>query len=238
MKPLYVGDYYGDLAKELGMDVADVKYALRHDTTEDELRKLSRTDKLAKLPIKHGRRVWWHGSPSGDLSGGKHKLLHVGSFKSAMQALNFAIGTPVEGFWDGTREYGKVKLCGQKTMNRRRLPVEGYFHFAPDEDFYMCDQPLGKQPLYADNTKIPLTVKPSIYRLKIKGEMQNTQDRPMPDAAIQFEIEPRQSRLRKKQGYFYRNEFEDSGSISAMLPAKTHVARSESVQRILDFVLG
>jgi len=57
-------------------------------------------------------KVFWHGSPSGDLRGSAYGL-HVGSFAAAEQALNARIGVPAEGSWDGTREYGKTLLAGK-----------------------------------------------------------------------------------------------------------------------------
>ncbi len=57
--------------------------------------------------------IWHRGSATGDLRGGKTGL-HLGTFKAAKQALEATIGIPVEGEWDGHREYGKTLLCGRK----------------------------------------------------------------------------------------------------------------------------
>ena len=54
-------------------------------------------------------KVWYHGSVSGDLRGGRTGL-HLGTYEAATQALEARIGVPAEGEWDGKREYGKTKL--------------------------------------------------------------------------------------------------------------------------------
>jgi hypothetical protein len=61
--------------------------------------------KAALKTAQTAEGVFWHGSPSGDLRGGKSGL-HVGTKEAAKQALEARIGIPADGKgWSGDREY-------------------------------------------------------------------------------------------------------------------------------------
>ena len=63
-------------------------------------------------------RHWQHGAVNG---------IHVGTEEAAHQALNARIGRPLEGRWDGTREYGKTLLSPyQRTGTERDLENARY----------------------------------------------------------------------------------------------------------------
>src|SRR5207253_3124065 len=98
--------------------------------------------------------IYWHGSPSGDLRGGTNGL-HIGTREAAAQALNARIGRPLEGEWDGTREYGKTLLMGRDRFHL------GYGADAPTGEHY----PTGTAK-YGDGTPVALDVKPDIFPVR------------------------------------------------------------------------
>lgn len=174
--------------------------------------------------------TWYHGSASGDLRGGATGL-HLGTRKAASDALNARIGYPAEGEWDGTREYGKTKLAGQKTMKRRGLSATGFNAGRqdldiPEEDYYASDLPkeyLKKQLAYPDGTMMPMTNKPSIRAYQITGKMSNTPATPHGDWQANARMASLLKRGKARRGYFYKNVGEDEGSISAVVPSGSHV---------------
>jgi hypothetical protein len=188
--------------------------------------------------IEHGfnilteeSNVFWHGSPSGDLRGGKTGL-HVGTYKAAKQALEARIGIPAEGEWDGTREYGKTLLAGKETL--KKLDPRGYnrtgFNVdAPNEDYYPAE---GKAK-YSDGSLVPLTSKPSIQSFFIKGKMTNTPSKPHEDFRANALMGGQLKKGTAKSGYYYKNVGEDEGSISAVVPSSEHIERT-SVNEAID----
>jgi ParB-like chromosome segregation protein Spo0J len=171
--------------------------------------------------------VFWHGSPSGDLRGSAVGL-HIGTYDAAKQALNARIGIPAEGEWDGTREYGKTLLAGQKTLKEidpRGYNVTGFNTDAPVEDYY----PSGKAE-YGDQSPIPITVKPDIFPVRIKGKMSNTKTTPHKDFRANGYMSAQLKKGVAKSGYYYENVGEDAGSVSAVLPNGSHIER---LQRII-----
>lgn len=159
-----------------------------------------------------GSLPMYHGSPSGDLRGG-HYGVHVGTKQAALEALNARIGTPVVGEWDGTREYGKTLLAGSATLFRRGGFPSGYANERGSEDYF----PTG-DAVYSDGTKIPLTVKPTIFAVRIIGKMTNTPQTPHNDWKANGYMAGNVKKGRAKSGYYYVNEGEDAGSISAVVP--------------------
>lgn len=177
--------------------------------------KIANSEQFMNMP-----GVFWHGSPSGDLRGSSNGL-HVGTYEAAKQALEARIGIPAEGTWDGTREYGKTLLAGkQRIESINPYGVTGYNCEAPNEDYY----PTGRAT-YGDGTLIPLTVKPNIIPVRITGKMTNTPNNPHEDFKANGLMRGQISRGKAKSGYYYKNEGEDSGSISAVLPNGTHIER-------------
>jgi hypothetical protein len=166
--------------------------------------------------------VWWHGSVNGDMRGGKTGL-HLGTKAAAEDALHARIGFPAEGDWDGTREYGKTLLAGKKRiLERNKYGISGRNVSAPDDDYYAHEHPDG--PLkHWNGDEIDPSVRPSIKPFKIKGPMTNSVDRPHGDWKANGYMQAALKRGNAKSGYFYKNEGEDFGSISAVVPNGDHV---------------
>lgn len=166
--------------------------------------------------------VWWHGSGSGDLRGGESGL-HLGTQAAAEDALNARIGFPAEGSWDGTREYGKTKLAGKNTiLKRNKYGLSGHNADAPDEDYYPHEHPRGLPMVSRDFAMRP-EWKPNIAGYRIKGPMTNTARTPHGDWKANGYMKAALKKGNAKRGHFYRNEGEDSGSISAVVPSGAHV---------------
>ena len=66
--------------------------------------------KTKSLKCKENKSIFWHGSPSGDLRGGKTGL-HVGTKLAATEALEARIGIPAKGSWNGKKEYFLCVNC-------------------------------------------------------------------------------------------------------------------------------
>lgn len=162
--------------------------------------------------------VWWHGTPSGDLRGGAYGL-HLGTHKAATEAVTARIGHPAEGVWDGTREYGKTLLAGSKRLQERGVYSTGYT-VGNGEDHY----PSGRAT-YSNGDPIPMDAKPDIFPARIVGPMTNTPDRPHSDARANGLMRGQITRGTAKRGFYYTNEGEDEGSISAVVPHHSHIER-------------
>jgi GNAT superfamily N-acetyltransferase len=180
-------------------------------------------DPIAKDIEREGARtaakVWWHGTPSGDMRGGAYGL-HIGSREAARQALTARIGHPAEGEWDGTRKYGETLLAGKRTLHERGIYPTGYSVDAPGEDHY----PTGKAT-YGSQEPIPPHSKPDIFPVRITGEMSNTEQNPHPDFKANGYMKAQLKRGTARRGYYYTNEGEDEGSVSAVVPGPEHVER-------------
>jgi len=177
--------------------------------------KQSRIEELKKDPS-----VFWHGTASQDLRGGKTGL-HVGTHQAAKEALGATIGIPAKGDWDGTREYGKTLLAGKKTLKRldpRGFNVTGFNVEAPEEDYY----PTGKAT-YSNNEQVPMHVKPILIPVKIRGEMTNRPGYPHSDIKANAMMAASKKKGTARRGYFYENVGEDVGSISAVVPGEEHL---------------
>jgi DNA topoisomerase IB/uncharacterized membrane protein (UPF0127 family) len=160
----------------------------------------------------------WHSTASGDLSGTKHGI-HVGTYEAAKQALEATIGIRADGKdWDGTQEYGKTLLAGKKTLESRGYFPTGFNCDAPEEDYY----PTGKAS-YSNSEQIPLTTKPTMFRVRIKGSMNNSYNNPKTDGQANSLMRAQTKQGRAKNGYYYINIGEDEGSISAVVPDKDHL---------------
>jgi len=171
---------------------------------------------------KERDNVWWHGTVSGDLRGGQSGL-HLGTKAAAEDALHARIGFPAEGEWDGTREYGKTLLAGKKTIRARNpYGLSGRNVDAPEEDYYAHEHPDG--PLkHWNGDEVDPASKPWIKPFKITGPMTNSVDRPHGDWKANGYMKAALKRGNAKSGYYYTNEGEDSGSISAVVPNGSHI---------------
>lgn len=176
---------------------------------------------------------WWHGTPSGDLRGGISGL-HVGTRQAAEEALHARIGYPAEGEWDGTREYGKTKLAGYKTLVAKGKARTGFNSTGlPEEDFYPDPK---RMPTFSSGVSMLPTHKPNILQLDIVGKMTNTPYNPHNDYRANGMMAGQLKRGTAKRGYYYTNVAEDEGSVSAVLPGPEHVKPFQ--KRDLDPSLG
>jgi 8-oxo-dGTP diphosphatase len=169
--------------------------------------------------------VYWHGSPSGELHPGKYGI-HLGTREAAKQALEARIGTPAVGEWDGTREYGKTLLAGQKTMRQRKQYPTGYSSGGLEDDHY----PSGKAT-YSDGTQVPLHVKPEIAPYRLVGPMSNSRHAPHEDFKANGMMAGQLKRGTARRGYYYKNVGEDAGSISIVVPHHSHVKRIDKLKK-------
>ena len=154
--------------------------------------------------------IWYHGSPSGDLRGGITGL-HLGTFRAAKQALEARIGIPVEGEWDGNREYGKTLLCGKNTLKQKKIFPTGFNCDVSNDDFYPTESPNHTPYLL-------LTMKPAIKKYKILCPLTNTKNIPYYDETANKYMYKAKKRGNAKMGYYYVNAGEDAGSISVVVP--------------------
>lgn len=169
--------------------------------------------------------VWYHGSPTGQP--GEKGPVHLGTLIAARQALEARIGVPADGLgWTGNREYGKTLLAGQDTLDRfaagayyNKYPKSGYNMDAPKEDYY----PKAGSAKFGDGSPVPLSAKPSVRAYQITGSMSNHTGAPYSDAKANGFAKAQQSRGYSKNGFYYKNEGEDSGSISAVVPSRNHL---------------
>ncbi len=168
--------------------------------------------------------VFYHGSTDTNLSG--KRGIHVGTYNAAKQALEARIGVPAVGEWDGTREYSKTLLAGKNTIKRiqneeKRYVGTGYNcgSDVPDEDYYPVDRI--EKAKYSDGLIIPMDCKPTIFKVKIIGKMTNTPYKPHNDIKANSMILRSLKSGNAVSGFYYINDGEDSGSISAVVPNKS-----------------
>ena len=191
--------------------------------TINELRKLVfENNETAK---KYG---WWHGSTDKNFSG--KRGIHIGTFKSATEALESRIGVPAEGSWDGTRIYKDTLLAGKKSLVR--IAKERGYSFdnalqtgynagspkesVPENDYYPEERI--ERPVYSDGTEIDLNSKPIVFQVRIIGSMTNTPRTPHSDSKANSLIRRGLTSGNAKRGFYYINDSEDRGSISAVVP--------------------
>jgi hypothetical protein len=165
---------------------------------------------------------WWHGTPSGDLRGGRYGL-HVGTRRAAEEALHARIGYPATGSWDGTREYGKTLLAGNKTLQARGIFPTGYNSGMPEEDHY----PVIGNAVFGDSTPVLAHHKPNILPVQIVGPMSNSPHAPHDDFKANGYMAAQIKRGTAKRGYYYTNVGEDEGSVSAVVPNENHLKKSD-----------
>lgn len=154
--------------------------------------------------------IWYHGSPSGDLRCGVSGL-HLGTYKAAKEALEARIGIPVEGEWDGTRKYGETLLCGRITLKKKGIFPTGFNCDVSNEDFYPTTS-----PRYAPYLKLNMT--PAIKRYKITCPISNTIHNPYNDWKANGYMKASLKKGNARRGFYYKNESEDYGSISVVVP--------------------
>jgi hypothetical protein len=164
--------------------------------------------------------VFYHGSTDKNLFG--KNGIHVGTKLAATQALEARIGVPAEGEWDGTREYGKTLLAGKQTLTKpgNRWKSTGFNCCGvPEEDYYPPQRE--ERAEYSDGTSIPFDSKPIVFPVKIVGKMTNSPYNPYTDSKANSMILRNIKMGNAKSGYYYINDGEDAGSISAVIPDKS-----------------
>lgn len=168
--------------------------------------------------------IYYHGSTDKNLSG--KKGIHIGTKLAATQALNARIGVPVIGEWDGKREYSNTLLAGKNTLKKKEIEL-GYYcstgfncsRDVPEHDYYVTDR--NERSKYSDGTLIPFNSKPIIFKVKITGKMTNSPRNPHKDNKANSLMLRSLKNGNAKSGYYYINDGEDSGSISAVVPNST-----------------
>jgi len=166
--------------------------------------------------------LWWHGSTDTGFFGSRG--IHIGTKLSATQALPARIGVPAVGEWDGQTEYGKTLLAGRVSLARLEKE-KGYYlttgynagREVPDEDYYPGDRK--EKAVYSDGVVVGLRTKPNVFAVAITGPMTNTPHTPHTDSRANSLIIRQLKAGNAKSGYYYRNEGEDVGSISAVVPS-------------------
>lgn len=169
---------------------------------------------------KDNRPGMWHGSTDKNMNG--EKGIHVGTFEAAKQALCARIGVKAEGDWDGTSEYGKTLIAGKKSLKRLGPYLETGYNCGsevPEEDYYPGDRKYKAK--YSDRTEIPMDCKPIIFQVHITGKMSNSLYSPHDDTRANSMMLRNLRMGNAKSGYYYINDGEDSGSISAVVPNKS-----------------
>lgn len=173
-------------------------------------------------------KIWWHGSPSGDMRGGTTGL-HLGTKQAAREALNARIGTPAKGDWSGDRIYGNTRLLGKKQFGYPGPSGYSSRH-APDTEHF----PTGDAE-YSGGKKIPLNVRPDLFPVRLRGPMTNTPATPHEDFKANGYMAAQLKRGTAKRGYYYENVGEDAGSISAVVPGPEHVYRDPALRPVRRF---
>ena len=200
----------------------------------EEARKFKSAEEFVKAQQEKGF-FYYHGSPTGAFG---EKEIHVGTKRAAQQALEARIGIRADGkTWDGTSEYGSTLLAGKKTLQKldsQGFNQTGFNVGVPEEDFYLKDYPELARAVFADGTRIPLTVKPGMFPVKIKGEMTNIVSSPLSDIKANATIKAMLKKGQAKRGYFYENIGEDAGSISAVVPSSEHLEKGLTEAQLTD----
>lgn len=168
-------------------------------------------------------QIFYHGSTDKNFLG--KKGIHIGTYKAAKEALEARIGIPVDGEWDGTREYGKTLLAGKNQLKEKEK--HGVFcgtgfncgPYVPDENYYPSDRK--DRAIYSNSTPVSLDCKPIIFPVKIIGNITNSPNKPHTDEKANAMMLRNLKIGNAKSGYFYKNIGEDEGSISAVVPDKS-----------------
>jgi ADP-ribose pyrophosphatase YjhB (NUDIX family) len=167
--------------------------------------------------------TFYHGTPDiRSWEHGAHYGIHIGTREAAKTALEAKIGKPLDGEWDGTREYGKT-LLNHDQVSHQWHPEDRTWtrHVTHVEPSY----PSGGATYSDGTTKVPLDARPHIFPVRITGPMTNHPATPHGDWHANGYMQAQIKRGRAKSGYFYRNISEDEGSISAVVPSAAHLER-------------
>ena len=75
-----------------------------------------------------------------------------------------------------------------------------------------------------DKTPMTLDMKPAVRSYQISGPMGNTPDRPLSDTQANAVANAQQTKGNGKRGFYYKNEGEDTGSVSVVVPSRNHLS--------------
>ena len=78
-------------------------------------------------------------------------------------------------------------------------------------------------PTFSNREEVLFSHKPSIKQYKIIGPMTNTPFNPHSDIKANALMKASLKKGNAKKGYYYKNEGEDVGSISAVVPNSNHL---------------
>lgn len=222
---------FGSNKKEILTKQQLIKWYKKYGFVKYHIEDMKRNPKLKIFEsienLKSDKSIFWHGTASQDLRGGITGL-HVGTYQAAKEALEATIGIPVKGEWDGKREYGKTKLCGQKrlrTGEKGKYRITGYNCDALENDFYPEEN--SKKATFSNRTEIPLNCKPIIFPCIITGAMTNSKSYPHSDQMANSMMKGQLKKGNAKSGYYYTNDGEDAGSISAVVPNSKFIEKIE-----------
>ncbi len=176
--------------------------------------------KIRQIILESTQNVFYHGSTDKGFHG--KKGIHIGTKLAATQALEARIGVPAEGEWDGTREYGKTLLAGSNSL--KRISSERGEHCetgyncvnVPKEDYYPTQRE--DRATYSDGSAVSFNSKPIVFPVEIIGRMTNNIWQPHKDAVANGMIMRNIRKGNARSGYYYINDAEDEGSISAVVP--------------------
>lgn len=163
---------------------------------------------------------FYHGSTDKNFAG--KRGIHVGTYKACKEALEARIGVPAKGEWDGTREYGKTLLAGKNSLAKKQksgIFCQTGFNCGPgvpDNDYYPTDRK--SRASYSDGTEITFDCKPIIFKVRIVGQMTNSPQHPYTDDKANTMMMMFLKKGNARSGYYYINDAEDYGSISAVVP--------------------
>lgn len=171
--------------------------------------------------LEEQNNIFYHGTPDKNIIG--KKGIHIGTKLAAIQALNARIGVPAVGEWDGTKEYGETLLAGRRTLEQIEKD-SGYYCITgyncsrevPVDDYYPTERK--ERAKYSDGTPVSFNSKPTILKVTIVGKMTNTPRTPYSDIKANSMILRNMKLNNAKSGYYYINDAEDEGSISAVVP--------------------
>ena len=235
------------------LKMAKILIAMEFDTQEemDEYRNIHEVRPTTRMTVKKydygpqhyddpekfadrvhsAHNTFWHGTPSGDLKGGTQGL-HVGTKQAARDALNATIGFRADGKdWDGTEEYGDVLLAGQDRIKEiDKWGITGSNCDFPKENFKLKDRPdIAKKIKHSNGDVIPLNRRPTIVPVRVNGKMWHKN---LTDESANLTMRKKLQKGEAKHGYYYKNEGEDSGSISAVVPDERHISMVPSKERL------
>lgn len=186
----------------------------------------SRLMSLIREELKKRPDIFWHGTPSGDLTHGVSGL-HLGTHRAATEALETRIGRPAEGEWLGDRSYGDTLLSGRRRFLDAHETPTGINSVASLEDYLANTLRDDRRPLYSNGREVDLEDKPYVHPFSIVGPMANRPRSPYKDFDANERMQGNITRGNARRGLYYKNEAEDVGSISATVPGPSHVERVE-----------